>query len=104
MAARHCEGGWAASAQGALDEVIACNAGDSPDGARRVLSQGLDAAATLCTLSERGRVVPELNDRSIPDVFVFRYRLLYRVGEGTVTVPASIHGARDFHAWRRENT
>ena len=62
MAARHREVIWAESAQAALDEVIAYIAKDSPDGARRVLSQALDAAASLSTLSERGRVVPELNN------------------------------------------
>jgi plasmid stabilization system protein ParE len=104
MAARHREVIWAESAQAALDEVIAYIAKDSPDGARRVLSQALDAAASLSTLSERGRVVPELNDPSIREVFVFRYRLLYQVRESTVVVLAFLHGARDFHSWRTENT
>ena len=72
MAARYREVIWAESAQAALDEVIAYIAKDSPDGARRVLSQALDAAASLSTLSERGRVVPEFNDLSIREVFVFR--------------------------------
>jgi plasmid stabilization system protein ParE len=104
MAARHCEVIWAESAQAALVEVIAYIAKDSPDGARRVLSQVLNAAASLSTLSERGRVVPELNDLSIREVFVFRYRLLYQVRESTVVVLAFLHGSRDFHTWRTENT
>lgn len=69
-----------------------------------MLSQALDAAASLSTLSERGRVVPELNDLSIREVFVFRYRLLYQVREKTVVILTFLHGARDFHTWRRENT
>ncbi len=50
----------------------------------------------LDRLPERGRVVPELNDPTIREVFVFKYRLLYEVGENRVTVVAFLHGARDF--------
>lgn len=51
--------------------------------------------------SERGRIVPELNDPAVREVFVFRYRLLYEVGENRVTVVAFLHGVRDFATWRR---
>jgi plasmid stabilization system protein ParE len=57
-------------------------------------------AASLATLSERGRVVPELDDPAIREVFVFRYRLMYRVEEARVVVVAFVHSARDFAAWR----
>ena len=39
----------------------------------------LAAASGLATLSERGRVVRELNDPAVRDIFVYRYRLLYEV-------------------------
>ena len=55
----------------------------------------------LDTFSERGRMVPELNDPAIREVFVFRYRLLYAVADTRVTIVAFLHGARDFEAWRR---
>lgn len=44
--------------------------------------------------------MPELDDPAIREVFVFRYRLLYRVEEAPVVVVAFVHGARDFAAWR----
>jgi hypothetical protein len=33
-------------------------------------------------------------------VFVYRYRLMYRVTRDTVEILAFIHGARDFGRWR----
>jgi plasmid stabilization system protein ParE len=72
---------WTAQAQLALDEALEYIAQDSADGARAVLDQALAAASGLATLSERGRVVPELGNPSVREVFVFRYRLLYEVGE-----------------------
>jgi toxin ParE1/3/4 len=66
-----------------------------------VLEAAIEAAASLATLSERGRVVPETNDRAVREIFVFRYWLLYRVEHERVVVVAFVHGARDFATWRR---
>ena len=85
----------------ALDEVIAYIATDSRANALRVLESTLEAARHLSTLAERGRVVPELNDPAVREVFVFRYRLMYRVETDRVEVRAFVHSARDFAALRR---
>ena len=101
MAARIREVVWAESAQVALDSVIESIAQDSRQAAIRVLDEALRAAASLATFAERGRVVPELNDRSIREVFVHKYRLQYEVGEARVLVVVFLHGARDFAAWQQ---
>jgi len=93
---------WAESAQHALDEVLRSIANDSPDGADRVLSRALEVAASLATLSERGRVVPEIGESTLRELFVYDYRLLYRVRDDRVVISAFLHGARDFSKWRRE--
>jgi len=67
-----------------------------------VLQQALSAADSLATLAERGRVVPETSDPSIREIFVYRYRMMYRVTSDSVSILAFIHGARDFERWRRE--
>ncbi len=92
---------WAPRAQAALDEAVAFVAQDSPSGALRILEQALAAGASLATLSERGRVVPERNNPGLREVFVFRYRLLYEVHPDLVRVVAFLHGARDFESWQR---
>ena len=102
MAARVREVIWAESARDALDEFITYIAQDSRQGAVRVLEAALQAAGSLATLSERGRVVPELNDPTIREILVFRYRLMYRVETVRVVVVAFGHGARDFATWRQE--
>ena len=101
MAARVRSVVWAQSAYAALDEVIAYIAQDSPQAAVQVLERALDTAAGLGTLSERGRVVPELQDPAIREVFIHRYRLLYRIELDRVVVVAFLHGARDFAKWRQ---
>jgi len=100
MAARVRPVVWAQSAYAALDEVVAYIAQDSRQAAVQVLERALDTAADLGTLSERGRIVPELDDPAIREVFVHRYRLLYRIEADRVAVIAFLHGARDFAQWR----
>jgi len=40
-------------------------------------------------------MVPEINETTVRELFVWRYRLIYRVTEATVEVLAFIHSARD---------
>ena len=67
-----------------------------------MLEQALAVGESLATLSERGRVVPELSQPDTREIFVFRYRLLYDVESEVVHIVAFLHGARDFERWRRE--
>jgi toxin ParE1/3/4 len=92
---------WAESARHGLDEVIAYIAQDSRGQAVRVLEAVLDAASSLGTLAERGRVVPEFNDVAKRELFVFRYRLIYQLSEDQVVIQAFLHGSRDFAEWRQ---
>ena len=93
---------WAESAQRALDEVVGDISNDSFDGAIRVLTRALEKAASLSTLADRGRIVPEVGDPMLRELFVYDYRLLYRVYDDRVVIRAFLHGARDFAKWRGE--
>lgn len=102
MAARTRQVGWAEAASRALAQVVDDIAATSPDGAAKVLEGAVDAAASLSTLSERGRVVPEVGDPVLRQLLVFDYRLICRVHPDRVVIRAFLHGARDFSKWRRD--
>ena len=55
-----------------LDEAVAYVGEDSMDAALRLLDKALDAAASVATLSERGRRVPEIDDTNTRELFVKR--------------------------------
>ena len=93
---------WAESARAALDDVVTYIAQDSREGAFRVLGAALDTASSLDQFAERGRIVPELNQPDLRELFVFDYRLLYRVRPEEVVVVAYLHAARDFATWRQD--
>ena len=101
MAQRRREVIWTLQAKAMLDEAIFYIAEDSLSAAQRALERALEAAASLATLSERGRVVPELEIPTIRELFVQRYRLIYEVHKTKIEILAFLHGARDFGKWIR---
>lgn len=70
---------------------------DSPRYAAALVREARDAARSLRTFANRGRIVPEIDDESVRELFVFRqrYRMIYRVLRHEVQILAFIHGARD---------
>lgn len=88
---------WAPSARADLDDALAGRSDPA-----RLLDEILDVADSLETLSERGRLVPELDDAVTRELFVRDFRLMYEVGIDHVHIVAIVYGARDFETWRRE--
>lgn len=82
-----------------LEEAVEYIAVDSPAAAHKLAVAVVAAAESLSELSERGRVVPELNDSRYRELLVGTYRLVYRVEDQHVAIVALVHGARDFRSW-----
>jgi toxin ParE1/3/4 len=66
----------------------------APDVAERVGSALVDKALTLSNLPERGRVVPELKNPEVREIFFKSYRIVYRLRATTVEVLRFWHAAR----------
>jgi plasmid stabilization system protein ParE len=84
-----------------LDEILEAIAVDAPGAAMRVLGVFDHTAESLSDLAARGRVVPELENSAIREVFVYRYRLIYQVSSDDVRVLAVLPGAMDYRTWLR---
>ena len=46
-------------------------------------------------------IAQDSRQAAIREVFIHRYRLLYRIERDRVVVVAFLHGARDFAKWRQ---
>lgn len=90
---------WTESARDGFDSTLAYIGEDSPDAAAHFLVVVLDTAQSLSFLSERGRIVPELQQPDTRDIFVYRFRMIYEVTPSEVRIVAFLHGARDFGDW-----
>ncbi|MNP68237.1 Plasmid stabilization system protein [compost metagenome] len=56
----------------------------------------VDTAQTLNEFPQRGRVVPEMDDPEMREIFIHRYRLIYRIQKDRIIIQTIIHGARNF--------
>jgi len=99
MAGRRRSVVWTFTAHQQLDEIVGYIAQDSFDAALRVLDKILEAGGSLTHLAHRGRVVPEIQDENVREIFVYSYRLMYELYGDEVQILSVIHGARDFAAW-----
>lgn len=92
---------WSPRAAALVEEAARYIEIDSPAAASKVVADAFAAAESLSELPDRGRFVPELSGSRYREIFVGRYRLIYRVGEDIVAIVAFVHGARDFRPWWR---
>jgi plasmid stabilization system protein ParE len=77
---------------------------DSPAAAERFARALVAAARSLSDLSERGRVVPELDDPQVRELFLARHRVIYEVFADRVAVLRIIHTSRDLATiWGRQS-
>lgn len=92
---------WAGRARSDLRIAISQIQTTSPGAARAFASAIVQTARSLATLSERGRIVPELGDDAVRELLLGRYRLIYEVFPERVAIVRLIHASRDFlKAWR----
>lgn len=85
---------WAESAWQEVECAASFISRDSPRYAAALVDEARSAAQTLRTFPARGRIVPELNDGSVRELFVKKYRLIYELRPDRVAILAFIHGAR----------
>ncbi len=95
---------WSYEASDDLEAIAEYIARDSSFYAAAFVREVLDASRSLNEFSERGRIVPELANPDIRELFVKEYRLIYGIEESRVVVLGLIHGKRDLKKlWDAEN-
>ena len=92
---------WSPRALALLQEAAEHIQDDSPAAAKTLVTDAFAVAATLSRFPARGRVIPELRQDNHRELFVGRYRLLYRIEPERISVLGLVHGARDFRPWWR---
>ncbi|MCR4286610.1 MAG: type II toxin-antitoxin system RelE/ParE family toxin [Deltaproteobacteria bacterium] len=86
---------WAHEAIEDIDATAGYIARDSPYYASAFVQEVLDVGRSLDVVSSRGRVVPEIGNQNIRELFVREYRMIYCIEKGRVVILGLIHGRRD---------
>ena len=90
------EVGWSPEASEDLESIAEYIARDSEFYAPAIVSKILEVARNIRDFPLIGRMVPETGDERIRELFIYSYRLVYRIEEKKILVVAVIHGKRLF--------
>ena len=85
---------WSPEAVEDLEMIQEYISRDSIYYARSVIQEILETAKSLADGPFVGRIVPEMNDNSIREKFIYSYRLIYQIEKTRILVIAIIHGKR----------
>lgn len=88
---------WSPQAIADVEAIAEFIEKDSPFYARAVVTKIVSSTRRLAFYPWSGRIVPEIQDHSLREIFVFSYRVIYQVGDVHLTIVAVIHGKRILH-------
>lgn len=77
-----------------LEDIENYIAQDSPTIARRFILRIFDRIDQLYEHPQSGKSVPEINDQSIRELLLNKYRIIYQLNQNTINILRIIHGAR----------
>ena len=85
---------WSEEALEDIESIANYIEKDSPIYAKSVVSKFFEKAELLQEFSEFGRKVPEMNNSQICEIFVYSYRLIYKIEHTKILFIAVVHGRR----------
>ncbi len=87
---------WSLPAKADLKSIFDYISQDSGYYAKNVARNIVSKARLLESFPELGRVVPEIGEDNIREIFIYSYRLIYEIIPEGVWILAIVHGKRDF--------
>lgn len=85
---------WSEEALEDIESIATYIEKDSPIYAKAVVSKFFETVNILRTNPNLGRTVPEINDKKIREMFIYSYRLIYKIDIDTILLVAVVHGKR----------
>ncbi len=94
---------WTEAALAEFDSLLEFIAEDSPYYAAVTEEKIQDTARSLVRFPYRARIVPEFERPEMREVFIYGYRMIFKVSEDRISILSVVHSARDLrHATRRK--
>ncbi|WP_437759795.1 type II toxin-antitoxin system RelE/ParE family toxin [Sorangium sp. So ce1389] len=91
---------WSPEALADLEDICAYIARDDPEAAEAWIDRLISKADKASAHPRAGRVVPEIEDSDIREVFLKSYRIIYRVESERIIVLTVLEGHRRLRASR----
>jgi len=87
---------WSVPAKNDLRQIFDYISQDSQYFAKNVVHNIIEKTELLNDFPEMGRVVPEVGETSVRELFLYSYRVIYEITSQSITILAIVHGKRDF--------
>ena len=75
---------WSEEALEDIESIAIYIEKDSPIYAKAVVSKFFEKAEILRNFPELGRTVPEIDDAKIRELFIYSYRLIYKIDNDSI--------------------
>ena len=85
---------WSREALDDIDQIAEFISRDSLQHARRVATALFELGDTIAMFPSAGRIVPELQDDTVRERFLYSYRIVYQTHADQVAILAVLHGRR----------
>ncbi len=93
---------WSEEALEDIESIATYIEKDSPVYAKAVVTKFFEKAELLQEFPKTGRVVPEFDNETIREIFVYSYRLIYKIEKNVVLLVAIVHGKRLLENYRED--
>lgn len=87
---------WTNKAKSSLKNIFTYIKADSPYYAEEVKKKFLNESKKLQDFPQMGRIVPELDNSDIRELFVYSYRMLYEVSGDNIYILSIVHSRQNF--------
>jgi toxin ParE1/3/4 len=90
---------WSEIAKTDLRAIYDYIANDSRHYAKKVAQDIREKTDILSGLPNMGRVVPEMEDKTIRELSLYSYRIIYEVKNEQVYILTIVHKRQNLHSW-----
>lgn len=87
---------WSVPAKEALKQIHDFIGKDSEFYSQKVVDDIILATEQIEHFPKSGRIVPEILEENIREIFIYSYRIIYEINEANITILNIVHGSRDF--------
>ena len=87
---------WSYPARNDLKKIHDYIARDSKFYASKVTQDIVEKSEKLNAFPESGRIVPEIGDPTIREVFIYSYRIIYMISSHRIEILALVHSKKNF--------
>lgn len=89
---------YSSRARADLKAIFTYIRGDSKHYAEKIIQEIVERTDSLSLFLKRGRIVPEVNQENIREIFIYSYRIIYEILDGDVYILTIVHGKRNLTA------